>query len=71
MRQLLMKVEYLKGSSLYIGKVGEERATEVIIDMSYWKELYPDDSLNYKLIYIRPDKMEYEVSYNFEGNSII
>lgn len=57
MRQLLMKVEYLCRSSLYIGKVAEDKATQVVIDTTYWKELYPD--LRIEIVYERPDKVSY------------
>ena len=40
MRELMLKVEYLERSSIYIGKVGEDNSTRIKIDATYWRNKF-------------------------------
>lgn len=68
MRQVLMKIEYLKSSSLYIGKVAENKATEVWFDITYWLNKYPD--ITFEAVYERPDGLQYKVETTLEDNNL-
>lgn len=59
MRQLSLKIEYFDRSSTCIGRVKEDNSTEVIIDITYWLEKFPN--LTIEGIYSRPDGQNYPV----------
>ena len=59
MRQLSLKIEYFNRSSTCIGRVKEDNSTEVIIDITYWLEKFPN--LTIEGIYSRPDGQNYPI----------
>ena len=69
MRELMLKVEYLKRSSIYIGKVGESNSTRIKINATYWRHKF--SNISFKAIYRRADGISYPVNISTDGNYII
>ena len=69
MRELMLKVEYLKRSSIYIGKVGESNSTRIKIDAVYWKNKF--SNISFEAIYRRADGISYPVNISTDKNYII
>ena len=68
MRQLLIKAEYLQESTTYIGKVGENNATQVKIDTTFWINKFQD--IDFEAIYKRADGVLYPIDIKQDGNYI-
>lgn len=68
MRQVLLKIEYFDRSSTCIGRVGEDKATELVIDIASLTSLYPE--IRFEAIYQRPDKDSYPLDIIQEENEI-
>lgn len=68
MRQLSLKIEYFDRSSTCIGRVKEDNSTEVIIDIAYWLEKFPN--LTIEGIYSRPDGQNYPIVLTQNENSV-
>lgn len=69
MRELMLKVEYLERSSIYIGKVGESNSTRIKIDAVYWRNKF--SNISFKAIYLRADGISYPVNISTDENYII
>ena len=69
MRELMLKVEYLERSSIYIGKVGESNSTRIKIDAVYWKNKF--SNISFEAIYRRADGISYPVKISTDENYII
>lgn len=69
MRELMLKVEYLKRSSIYIGKVGESNSTRIKIDAAYWRNKFRN--ISFEAIYRRADGISYPVNISTDENYII
>ena len=69
MRELMLKVEYLKRSSIYIGKVGESNSTRIKIDAAYWRNKF--SNISFEAIYRRADGISYPVKISTDENYII
>lgn len=59
MKQLSLQIKYLSGSSLCLGRVGEQNAAVVTINTQYWTSRYPDITL--RGLYQRPDGTKYAI----------
>lgn len=69
MRELMLKVEYLERSSIYIGKVGESNSTRIKINAVYWKNKF--SNISFEAIYRRADGISYPVKISTDENYII
>lgn len=69
MRELMLKVEYLERSSIYIGKVGESNSSRIKIDAIYWKNKF--NNISFEAIYRRADGVSYPVNISTDENYII
>lgn len=69
MRELVLKVEYLGRSSIYIGKVGESNSTRIKIDAVYWRNKF--NNISFEAIYRRADGVSYPVKISTDENYII
>ena len=69
MRELMLKVEYLERSSIYIGKVGESNSTRIKIDAVYWRNKF--SNISFEAIYRRADGISYPVNISTDENYII
>ena len=69
MRELMLKVEYLERSSIYIGKVGEDNSTRIKIDAAYWRNKF--NNISFEAIYRRADGISYPVNISTDENYII
>ena len=69
MRELMLKVEYLERSSIYIGKVGESNSTRIKINAVYWRNKF--NNISFEAIYRRADGISYPVNISTDENYII
>ena len=69
MRELMLKVEYLERSSIYIGKVGESNSTRIKIDAVYWRNKF--NNISFEAVYLRADGISYPVNISTDENYII
>ena len=69
MRELMLKVEYLERSSIYIGKVGESNSTRIKINAAYWRNKFRN--ISFEAIYQRADGISYPVNISTDKNYII
>lgn len=65
----MLKVEYLKRSSIYIGKVGESNSTRIKIDTAYWRNKF--NNISFEAVYRRADGISYPVNISTDENYII
>lgn len=69
MRELMLKMEYLERSSIYIGKVGESNSTRIKINAVYWRNKF--SNISFEAIYQRADGISYPVNISIDKNYII